>query len=109
MIFTRFFMAMKPLREAGKLACVLIQLPGFLRFDPDRLESFLSLLPDDQSFAVEFCPIWSRAVPEKRFCPHVARVFLMVDPERARSLLSLIQSGLGNWKFESKLAVEFPV
>jgi len=39
-----FFEAMKPLREAGKLACVLVQLPGFLRFDPRRLESFLSLL-----------------------------------------------------------------
>jgi uncharacterized protein YecE (DUF72 family) len=303
----QFFEAMKPLREARKLACVLVQLPGFLRFDANRLESFLSLLPDDQSFAVEFrhnswlreetfkllaehhaaytmvdepllppdihvtsdiaylrwhgraskpwfnyryseeqlaewvprvnevagkakkvlgyfnnhfhgyapenclqimemlgtttphgaaalhrvrlrgreremaaepkgleawtgpviekgvenlllhfsspeildaarsipetdlslredsrrrlaayvgdttvdidleqrtivhrCPIWSRAVSEKRFCPHVARVFLMVDPERARTLLSLIQSGSGDWRFESKLAVEFP-
>jgi uncharacterized protein YecE (DUF72 family) len=49
-----FFEAMKPLREAGKLACVLVQLPGFLRFDAERLESFLSLLPDEQGFAVEF-------------------------------------------------------
>jgi uncharacterized protein YecE (DUF72 family) len=45
---------MKPLREAGKGACVLVQLPGFLRFDSGRLEFFLFLLPDDQSFAVEF-------------------------------------------------------
>jgi uncharacterized protein YecE (DUF72 family) len=50
----QFFEAMKPLREAGKLACVLVQLPGFLRFDPGRLQSFLFLLPDDQSFAIEF-------------------------------------------------------
>lgn len=50
----QFFEAMKPLGEAGKLACVLVQLPGFLRFDAERLETFLSLLPDDQSFAVEF-------------------------------------------------------
>jgi uncharacterized protein YecE (DUF72 family) len=49
-----FFEAMKPLREVGKLACVLVQLPGFLRFDAERLESFLSLLPDGQSYAVEF-------------------------------------------------------
>ena len=303
----QFFEAMKPLREVGKLACVLVQLPGFIRFDPERLKSFLSLLPDDQSFAVEFrhnswlreetftllaehhvaytivdepllppdvhvtsdiaylrwhgrgtkpwfnyryseeqlaewvprvneaagkakkvlgyfnnhfhgyapenclqimemvgtttthgtaalrrvrlrgrerevaaelkglevwtgpiiekgvenlllnfadpevldaarsiperdlslredskrrlaayvgdttvdmdleqqtivhrCPIWARSVTEKRFCPHVARVFLIIDPERARTLLSLIHSRLGNWKFESKLAVEFP-
>jgi hypothetical protein len=303
----QFFDAMKPLREAGKLACVLVQLPGLLRFDSDRLESFLSLLPDDQSFAVEFrhsswlreetfkllaehhvaytivdepllppevhvtsdiaylrwhgrgtkpwfnyryseeqlqewvpkvndvankakrvlgyfnnhfhgyapenalqmmemlgtvtphgpatlrrlrlrgkekeiaaepkgleawtgpimekgvenlllnfadkeileaarsiperdlslredskrrlaayvrdttvdidleqqtivhrCPIWSRKVSEKTFCPNVARVFLIVDPERARSVLSFLQSNLANWRFKSKLAVEFP-
>jgi hypothetical protein len=62
----------------------------------------------EQQTIVHRCPIWSRAVAEKKFCPHVAGVFLMVDRERARSLLSLIQSSLGNWRFESKLAVEFP-
>ncbi|MGD0550652.1 MAG: hypothetical protein ABSA81_08935, partial [Candidatus Bathyarchaeia archaeon] len=62
----------------------------------------------EQRTIVHRCPTWSRAVTEKRFCPHVARVFLMVDPERARTLLSLIQSGSGDWRFESKLAVEFP-
>jgi uncharacterized protein YecE (DUF72 family) len=303
----QFFEAMKPLKEAGKLACVLVQLPGFLRFDPERLESFLSLLLDDQSYAVEFrhnswlreetfrlltehhvaytivdepllppeihvtsdvaylrwhgrgskpwfnyryseeqlqewvpkvnevaaeakkvlgyfnnhfhgyapenalqmmemlgnvtshssaalrrlklrgrerefaaepkgleawtgpiiekgveslllnfadqeildaaraipekalslredskrrlaayvgdttvdidleqrtiihrCPIWAKSILEKKLCPHVARVFLMVDPERARILLASIRSILSDWKFESKLAVEFP-
>jgi uncharacterized protein YecE (DUF72 family) len=303
----QFFEAMKPLTEAGKLACVLVQLPGFLRFDPARLESFLSLLPDDKTFAVEFrhsswleeetfrllaehhvtytivdepllppevhvtsdiaylrwhgrgsrpwfnykyseeqlqewvpkvnevaaqakkvvgyfnnhfhgyapenalqmmemignvtshssatlrrlklrgrerefaaetkgleawtgpivekgveslllnfanqevldaaraipekvlslredsklrlagyvgdttvdidleqrtiihrCPIWAKSISEKKFCPHVARVFLMVDPERARTLLASMRSSLSDWKFESKLAVEFP-
>jgi uncharacterized protein YecE (DUF72 family) len=303
----QFFEAMKPLKEAGKLACVLVQLPGFLRFDPERLESFMSLLPDDQSYAVEFrhnswlqeetfrllaehhvaytivdepllppevhvtsdiaylrwhgrgtkpwfnyryseeelqewvprvnevaaqakkvlgyfnnhfhgyapenalqmmemlgnvtshsgaalrrlklrgrerevaaepkgleawtgpviergveslllnfadqeildaaraipekvlslredsrrrlaayvgdttvdidveqrtiihrCPTWAKSISEKKLCPHVARVFLMVDPERARTLLAWIRSGLSDWKFESRLAVEFP-
>jgi uncharacterized protein YecE (DUF72 family) len=303
----QFFEVMKPLKEAGKLACVLIQLPGLLRFDPDKLESFLSLLPDDHSFAIEFrhsswlreetfkllaehhvaytivdepllpqevhvtsdlaylrwhgrgskpwfnykyseeqlqewvprvnevaaqakqvvgyfnnhfhgyapenalqmmemlgnvtshgsaalrrlklrgrereiagepksleawigpiietgveslllnfadqesldaaraipekvlslredskqrlaayvgdatvdidleqrtiihrCPIWAKSISERKFCPHVARVFLMVNPERARTLLASIHSSLSDWKFESKLAVEFP-
>lgn len=54
------------------------------------------------------CPIWARSISEKKFCPHVARLFLMVDPERARTLLSFIRSSLSKWKFESKLAVEFP-
>jgi hypothetical protein len=62
----------------------------------------------EQQTIVHRCPIWTRSVTEKRFCPHVARVFLIIDPERARNLLSLIHSSLGNWKFESKLAVEFP-
>ena len=51
---------------------------------------------------VHRCPSWSRSVLEKRFCPHVTRVFLMVDRRRALSLLSLIQSDLENWKFESR-------
>jgi hypothetical protein len=62
----------------------------------------------EQQTIVHRCPLWSRSVSEKRFCPHLAGVFLMVDPERARSLLSLIQASLGKWRFESKLAVEFP-
>jgi sensor domain CHASE-containing protein len=54
------------------------------------------------------CPVWATSIMEKRFCPHVARVFLLTDPERARSLLASIRNDLSNWKFESKLAVEFP-
>jgi len=62
----------------------------------------------EQPSIVHRCPVWSRLVSEKKFCHHVARAFLMVIPERARSLLSLIQSSLDDWRFESKLAVEFP-
>ena len=54
------------------------------------------------------CPTWARSVRERRFCPHVARVFLIFDPERARRLLSSIHMSLDNWTFESRLAVEFP-
>jgi uncharacterized protein YecE (DUF72 family) len=50
----QFLETMKPLTDAGKLGCVLFQLPPFLRFNPQRLESFLSLLPNTPSFAVEF-------------------------------------------------------
>jgi uncharacterized protein YecE (DUF72 family) len=62
----------------------------------------------EQHTIIHRCPIWARSILEKRFCPHVAKVFLIIDPQRARSVLSLIQSSLTNWKFESKLAVEFP-
>jgi uncharacterized protein YecE (DUF72 family) len=62
----------------------------------------------EQQTIIHRCPIWARSILEKKFCPHVATVFLTIDPKRARSVLSLIQSSLTNWKFESKLAVEFP-
>jgi len=50
----QFLEVMKPLAQAQKLACILIQLPPFLKFDIERLESFLSLLPNSQNFAIEF-------------------------------------------------------
>jgi uncharacterized protein YecE (DUF72 family) len=62
----------------------------------------------EQQTIVHRCSIWAESIMEKRFCPHVARVFLLTDPERARTLLASIRAGLNNWKFESKLAVEFP-
>jgi len=62
----------------------------------------------EQHTIIHRCPIWARSISEKKFCPHVARVFMIIDPDRARSILSLLGSALDNWKFESRLAVEFP-
>jgi len=62
----------------------------------------------EQHTIVHRCPVWSRSVSEKRFCPHVAKLFLSINPERSRTILSLIQSTLDSWKFESRLTVEFP-
>jgi hypothetical protein len=36
------------------------------------------------------------------------KLFLNINPERSRSDLSLMRSTLESWKFESRLAVEFP-
>jgi len=57
---------------------------------------------------VHRCPAWSKLLLEKKFCQHVARVFLIVEPGKALNLLSLIRSGLEDWKFESRFAVDFP-
>jgi uncharacterized protein YecE (DUF72 family) len=77
----QFFEAMKPLREAGKLGCVLVQLPGFLRFDAERLKAFLSLLPDDQSFAVEFRDnSWLREETFKLLADHHAAYTIVDEP-----------------------------
>ncbi len=53
--FTRDFLgALRPLEEAGKLACVLFQLPPFLRVDVALLEEFLATLPRGLRAAFEF-------------------------------------------------------
>ncbi len=50
----RFCELMRPLREAGKLACILIQLPPGMKFIKDRIEDFLKILPSDMRFALEY-------------------------------------------------------
>lgn len=54
------------------------------------------------------CPAWSKSIPEKKFRPHLAKLFLSINPERSQTILSLIQSTLDSWKFEPRLTVEFP-
>jgi len=50
----RFCELMGPLQEAGKLACILIQLPPGMKFRKDRIEAFLRILPLDMRFALEY-------------------------------------------------------
>ncbi|HTX67739.1 MAG TPA: DUF72 domain-containing protein [Thermoleophilia bacterium] len=49
-----FVRALGPLRDAGRLGPVLVQVPPNLRADPDRLARFLDWLPGDLRFAFEF-------------------------------------------------------
>ncbi len=59
----RFLSLMKPLIAAGKLGPVLIQLPPSFTYDREmeRLRGFLSAVPEDVRFAVEFRhPSWLR-------------------------------------------------
>ena len=49
-----FVSTLGPLRDAGRLGPVLVQLPPSLRVDPGRLERFLGWLPPDLRVAVEF-------------------------------------------------------
>jgi uncharacterized protein YecE (DUF72 family) len=60
---TRFLSLMKPLITAGKLGPLLIQLPPSFTYVNhfERLEGFLSRVPEDIMFAVEFRhPSWLR-------------------------------------------------
>jgi uncharacterized protein YecE (DUF72 family) len=54
-IFKKFLDVIKPLQDANKLGCLLVQLgPGFTYDKVGNLESFLEVLPEDMRFAVEF-------------------------------------------------------
>lgn len=53
--FLDFVDLVEPIARAGKLGCLLAQLPPNFTFkEKDKLESFLNLLPRDIHFAVEF-------------------------------------------------------
>lgn len=55
----RFLRVLAPLREAHKLAAVLLQLPPSLAFEPATVRAFYALLPSDLPVAVEFRePSW---------------------------------------------------
>ena len=50
----RFCELMKPLKDAGKLTCILIQLPPGMKYRKDKIEPFLKILPHDLRFALEY-------------------------------------------------------
>jgi uncharacterized protein YecE (DUF72 family) len=59
----RFLSLMRPLIVAGKLGPVLVQLPPSFSYDNgfEKLKGFLSVVPNDVKFAVEFRhPSWLR-------------------------------------------------
>ncbi len=49
-----FLKTLEPLRAAGRLGPVLVQLPPNLKLDLERLEAFFELLPAGTRFAFEF-------------------------------------------------------
>lgn len=50
----RFCALLKPLQDAGKLSCILIQLPPAMEFEAKMLEEFLGILPEGFRYALEF-------------------------------------------------------
>jgi len=50
----RFLQVVKPLRDAGKFAAALLQLPPSLPFEPATVRTFYETLPKDLPVAVEF-------------------------------------------------------
>jgi uncharacterized protein YecE (DUF72 family) len=54
--FERFLEALKPLKNKGKLDCVLLQFPPYYYFESEneKLAKFFKRLPENLQFAVEF-------------------------------------------------------
>jgi len=50
----RFLAVLKPIRDAGKFAAALLQLPPSLPFEPTTVRHFYETLPRDLPVAVEF-------------------------------------------------------
>ncbi|HYA54182.1 MAG TPA: DUF72 domain-containing protein [Thermoplasmata archaeon] len=50
----RFLAVLKPIRDAGKFAAALLQLPPSLPFEPTTVRRFYETLPRDLPVAVEF-------------------------------------------------------
>jgi len=50
----RFLAVMKPMRDAGRFAAALLQLPPSLPFNPGTVRTFYESLPRDLPVAVEF-------------------------------------------------------
>jgi len=50
----RFLAVLKPIRDAGKFAAALLQLPPSLPFEPTTVRRFYETLPKDLPVAVEF-------------------------------------------------------
>lgn len=51
---TRFVTTIEPLSQAGKIGCVLFQLPPNMKADPKLLEEFLATIPRGLKAAFEF-------------------------------------------------------
>jgi len=50
----RFLAVLEPIRQAGKFAAALLQLPPSLAFEPATVRAFYETLPEDLPVAVEF-------------------------------------------------------
>ncbi len=46
------------------------------------------------------CPDWSRVLPDKRLCKHVAKLLLSIDEEKASDILRKIHLQKDTWQFK---------
>jgi hypothetical protein len=47
------------------------------------------------------CADWSKALPTKRFCKHIGKLFLSMDREKATEMLKRIYAQKEKWQFKA--------
>ncbi|HKM75376.1 MAG TPA: DUF72 domain-containing protein [Candidatus Bathyarchaeia archaeon] len=60
----------------------------------------------DSRTIIHRCSIWDKLSSQKKFCKHIVKLILSIDPNEATRLLSTLNSSLDEWKFESRLQVD---
>lgn len=70
----------------------------------DRIEAKLkdySIIIDLKNRLIQHnCQDWQRTSSSKRFCKHVGKLFLLLEPSKARTLLKKIDNEKDLWSFE---------
>lgn len=64
-----------------------------------KVREYNVLIDVDGKVILHDCPDWARCIPEKRFCKHVGKVFLLLSTEEAVGLLKKILQGKDEWEF----------
>jgi len=60
----------------------------------------------DNRTIIHRCSFWDKSRLQKKFCKHIVKVLLSLNPREASVLLSALNSSLDGWKFESRLSVD---
>jgi len=64
-----------------------------------RIRDYRVVVDLDGRQILHDCPDWARESRKKRFCKHVARLFLTLQPSKASEALTKIEENIEDWTF----------
>ncbi|MCD6368682.1 MAG: DUF72 domain-containing protein [Thermoproteales archaeon] len=64
-----------------------------------KVKEYVILIDLKRKILLHNCPDWEKSVETKRFCKHVASVFLHLPPERSLKILRSIIENIEEWEF----------
>lgn len=65
-----------------------------------KVKDYNVIIDVENKVILHDCPDWSRVLVAKQFCKHVGRVFLVLKPELAKSILCDIIENKETWSFK---------